>query len=600
MKTHLFHKKYLQYGIGMGLLGITSMLLFSGVFRWEQNAEEVFPITEEREEFAALNERFGVVEVRSLTENRIVGRAEPSRFLASVLQKDAEQADQEVIRTQLLLEDTNGSVFLLKSTQKRDEKMLQEYAALDMISLAELDQTGELSFDPEAIAVDMSGVLLEDAFSGAVPLRQKVRVAVIDSGIDIDHPAFRDALWVNTPEKNGTAGRDDDGNGFVDDFNGWDFVGDSYRVNDTVGHGTHVTGVIGAERTAFSSMYGVNADSTELIVLRVADASSGLKLSNVIAALEYAEKADADVVNMSFGFSQSSDIFQNVLKRLQERGVFLVAAAGNNNSPTPTYPAAYPEVVGVGSTNIDGSKWKTSNYGDWVDVTVPGQLLSTLPGGSYGTKSGTSQAAALATGFGAYIKAHFPNRTPQQMTTLLQRYATHFEDAFSVPEIILSVAEKEWIAGAALSLQQGRLPNEQEQESLALSRWMTEEEMYGFFLEIFPEKEGVLEAIAMTNRQQSPLTLAPNMLVNSTYLNALAAEMQLEQEKTLVAQDGSSESKVLIKQRDVMPVVRNIAQQLQFGDTVFLAAAAEENARYLSRYEFLVLVYQMLGSNLLN
>ena len=241
-------------------------------------------------------------------------------------------------------------------------------------------------------------------------------VAVIDTGVDFTHGDLRDNMWVNEKETAGD-GRDNDGNGYVDDYYGVDIVAGRGNGMDDHGHGTHVAGVIAAVNNLQGTV-GV-AFNTKIMSVK-AGMSSGYFTQDAIAkAILYAYENGADVINMSFGGTASSIAVQDALAKAYTRCV-LVASAGNDGAPNeglfavPNYPAAYPYVLGVMSVDKNGVESAFSNYdvaafnGVEYEVYAPGEdIVSTIPGDRYATWSGTSMAAPLVSGMAALLRSYY-------------------------------------------------------------------------------------------------------------------------------------------------------------------------------------------------
>lgn len=241
-------------------------------------------------------------------------------------------------------------------------------------------------------------------------------VAVIDTGIDVHHPDLKNNLWVNTAEKNGKKGVDDDGNGYIDDIYGFNFVHNNGDVTDSHGHGTHIAGIIGAEGGNGIGISGV-APRVSLMALKYYDPQApGLNnLNNTVKAIDYAVKNGAHIINYSGGGLESSPEEQAAIDRARRQGVLFVAAAGNERSNSDVkgyYPANYdlPNIISVTAIDKEQNVLSTSNWGaNSVDLAAPGNdIYSTLPGGKYGTSTGTSQATAFVSGVAALIMAHNP------------------------------------------------------------------------------------------------------------------------------------------------------------------------------------------------
>ncbi len=484
-------------------------------FYWQDGAAPSLGL-QEKKGIDLLNKRFGVVRISSVLDGKLIGAASSNRLLADVLTNDAVATESN---SEILLQTNTGEVLLLESSQKNAEtKMITAYSKLWNVEAVEKNQMGELFQDREQYNGDFSGATTLPTVNGS---DASVLVAVIDSGIDDHHPALTSGIWKNSIEASGRAGVDDDRNGRTDDIEGWDFVNDSSSVRDTVGHGTHVTGVIAARPTFLSDMTGINPRGTSVMVLKVADDKHGLKLSNVLAALRYAENKNVDVINMSLGFTDDSQIFRSAIHDLKEKGIYLVAAAGNNAESTKQYPAAYPEVLSVGSANIDGGRWQTSNFGEWVDINVPGKLLSTLPDNRYGTKSGTSQAAALITGLYSYYKYAYPEMDDATIETAIIDFAHTFENNAAVASLIAAGVNADWMKATADILKSGRFASAIEIKQLELQKVISQEEAYAFLLEYFGVRSEVIESIQVQQKASTPLAAAPNLLLDA-YLHPSA------------------------------------------------------------------------------
>ncbi len=248
-----------------------------------------------------------------------------------------------------------------------------------------------------------------------ITYRRDVIIAVIDTGIDLNHPSLKEALW-NNPGETGidqdgndrsSNGIDDDNNGYVDDVHGWDFTTQTNQPNDEHGHGTHIAGIIAA-RPKLAGYKGV-APNAKLMILKYFG-SSDSHLDFTIKAFEYAVKMKADIINYSGGGYRPSALERKWVIEAQKKGILVVAAAGNDGSNMDRrgfYPASYGlnNIVSVASINQHNRLSKSSNFGARkVDLAAPGEgILSTTPGGGFGLMSGTSQATAFVSGLAAKL-----------------------------------------------------------------------------------------------------------------------------------------------------------------------------------------------------
>jgi subtilisin family serine protease len=250
-------------------------------------------------------------------------------------------------------------------------------------------------------------------------------IAVLGTGVDVNHPDLKANIWVNKAEIPGNK-IDDDNNGFVDDVHGWNFESNnanvvpagSYSVSN---HETQVAGVIGAVGNNGQGVVGVNWQCS-IMVLRV---SLSFTTKEVADALKYAAANGARVVNMSFGgdiFGPEGDkIVEAAINNAYAQGVLLVASAGNSDSSYPHYPAAYYNVMAVSSTNGEDTKTGHSTFGPWVDIAAPGtDIVTTDLGNGYIATAGTSFSSPYVAAVAALVLAHRPSLTHVQVRAILE------------------------------------------------------------------------------------------------------------------------------------------------------------------------------------
>lgn len=233
----------------------------------------------------------------------------------------------------------------------------------------------------------------------------EVVVAVVDSGIKLDHPEF--------------AGRLTDG---------YDFVNGDDQPDDDAGHGTHTAGVIAAGMDNGAGAAGV-CPGCRLMPVKVLGANNLGTWSHLAQGILYAVDHGADVVNLSLGGSVASQTLAAAVDYAQAHGVVVVAAAGNYANDVPYYPAALDGVVGVGATTPQDNRWQNSNFGAAVDVVAPGDLiystyhqLDNIFGG-YMYLSGTSMATPHVSGLAGLALSLDPSLTPAEVLDVLQRGA---------------------------------------------------------------------------------------------------------------------------------------------------------------------------------
>jgi subtilisin family serine protease len=209
-----------------------------------------------------------------------------------------------------------------------------------------------------------------------------VVVAVIDSGVDVNHPDLQSNIWTN-PGETPDNGVDDDDNGFIDDVNGWDFYVNDKDPRDAHGHGTHVAGTIAAVGNNGIGITGVSW-SAKIMALRFLDAWGSGTTANAISAIEYANNMGADIINNSWG---GGGYVRALKEAIDASDAVVVCAAGNsgrNNDGIPHYPSSYTStnIVAVAASNQDDQlAWFSNRGAVSVDVAAPGtNIYSAAPG----------------------------------------------------------------------------------------------------------------------------------------------------------------------------------------------------------------------------
>lgn len=261
--------------------------------------------------------------------------------------------------------------------------------------------------------------------------KSDVLVAIIDGGFQYDHPDLADNAYVNTAELNGQPGVDDDGNGYVDDVYGYNFVIGSADVS-AHSHGTHVAGTVGAVNNNGVGVAGVAGGNgqggVKMLLCQVFDNRSNTD-ANYAGALVYAADMGADIAQCSWGWSSAGYYEQSVLDAIDYftqqgggkklSGGLCIFANGNNGDEGDYYPACYDKVVAVGAMTAMKTPAGYSSYGDWADITAPGGdmdygerygVLSTLPNGTYGYNEGTSMACPHVSGIAALVLSKYGSK----------------------------------------------------------------------------------------------------------------------------------------------------------------------------------------------
>ncbi len=283
-------------------------------------------------------------------------------------------------------------------------------------------------------------------------------VGVVDTGLDYLHKNLQNSIWINSKEDiNGNGkfdawsyeeeidgvfgdlnGTDDDGNGFIDDLIGYDFVDQSvanigdYRVIDPIPtdenhHGTKVSGVIAAQRIDGAGMQGLAYDA-KLMALRAFDITGNGESDDIARAIVYAALNGVDVLNFSFGQSSKSPLVEAAVRLASEMGVVIAASSGNSGSYYRHYPSDYDETISVGGSANNNNLYGASNYGSRLDICAPGSsVYTTTVNNDFAEASGTSLAAPHISAALALLKEKHPDYSPQELKSILMASAYDYK-----------------------------------------------------------------------------------------------------------------------------------------------------------------------------
>jgi len=276
-------------------------------------------------------------------------------------------------------------------------------------------------------------------------------VAVLDTGVDWDHPDLggphpdhvNGAVKTNWTEYYGTPGVDDDGNGYIDDIRGWDFVNspgegapgedDAVRDNDPAdfdGHGTNCSGIIGAIAGNGLGIAGTAAGCKILPVrigFRTASGQGIAYVSTMSTGMIFAAQNGADIINLSYG---TSSFLNWAMQTCAANGVMVFNSAGNDDVDTPDYLGTHPDAISVAATSDGDAKATFSNYGTWVEMSAPGvAMYTTNPTGGYESVQGTSFSCPLAAGAAALIWSAHPTWTGAQVQALMESTCDNIDAA---------------------------------------------------------------------------------------------------------------------------------------------------------------------------
>lgn len=341
-------------------------------------------------------------------------------------------------------DDILGRIIKISFDNDVEESVMNSLLSVDQsIEYIQKAGTYKMDFTPnDSLLTDQWALEKIKAFDAwdVTTGSDSIILAVIDTGIDYLHPDLDDKIFLN-PGETGTdnSGQDkrfnnidDDNNGFIDDYMGWDFTdrvgfpfdstGGDYLDwdNDPIdenGHGTFIAGIAGAETNNLSGIAGVAPD-IKLLNLRAFDPSGFGEEDDVAAAILYAVQNGAAVINMSFGDDAFSLVLRDVIRYAYSQDVVLVGSAGNSGSNTPHYPSGYSEVISVGNSTPEDFVASSSNYGSTLDMVAPGtQIVTTSRNYSYSSINGTSASAPFVSAAACLIlsKNNFTNEEVRQI-----------------------------------------------------------------------------------------------------------------------------------------------------------------------------------------
>lgn len=311
--------------------------------------------------------------------------------------------------------------------------------------------------DPGEQGADISALGAWERFTTG---SRDVVVAVIDSGVDYNHDDLKNNIWMNDDETPGN-GKDDDGNGFVDDVYGYDFSYNDGDPMDENKHGTHCAGTIGAEGNNDLGVVGV-CHSVRIMPVRFLDEFGSGSTDSAVKAILYAVDNGAHILNNSWGGGGFSNALKEAIAYANDHDVLFVAAAGNSardNDKYPHYPSSYdvPNVLAVAATDCQDYMASFSCYGaESVDLGAPGvKIISAVPGNQYKALNGTSMATPHVSGAAALLKAYKPDLTALEIKDILMNTVDIKDDLvgktltggrLNVERALEAVGSGEWIS----------------------------------------------------------------------------------------------------------------------------------------------------------
>lgn len=296
-------------------------------------------------------------------------------------------------------------------------------------------------------------------------------VAVLDTGVDRNHPDLFNNIWTNSGEIPGN-GIDDDGNGFTDDVWGWNFARNDNNTLDAQGHGTHVAGTIAGANDG-NGVTGIAYQAQIMPVKVLGDDGFG-SYEGIANGIVYAVQNGANVINMSLGGPDLSPVIEDAIAYASSQGVIVVSAAGNQSAPEPSTPARYAVDYGVAvgavgrSNNLADFSNQAGNNPSMIYVTAPGEgIFSSIPNGRFDTWDGTSMATPHVAGIVALMLDANPNLSDGQVrqiitsSTIVTPEITTNLSSFGIQSVKSSVAAPSFFFssdGSTVNIPQVTLP----------------------------------------------------------------------------------------------------------------------------------------------
>ncbi|MFC1781985.1 S8 family serine peptidase [Planctomycetota bacterium] len=304
--------------------------------------------------------------------------------------------------------------------------------------------SGRYNAPPGTIDSDIDAPEAWDIYTGS----PEVIIAVVDTGVDYNHRDLEHNIWVNEAELSGTVKIDDDGNGYVDDIYGYDFAYNDKNPLDDHGHGTHCAGIIAAEGNNGLDISGICWQG-QIMSVKFLNSSGYGDTVDAVSAIYYAVNNGAEVISNSWSGGNYSETLREAIDYAHSQGVVILAAAGNNNSSVPQYPAYYDHVIAIAATDSNDDRAPFSNYGDWIDLAAPGvDILSLRAGGTsmgiptsgYTTiASGTSMSCPHVAGACGFLLSVNPLLSRDQVYDILLQTADLIAAEISVTDARLNL-----------------------------------------------------------------------------------------------------------------------------------------------------------------
>ncbi len=386
--------------------------------------------------------------------NNLAAQTEPNQMYLKI---NFNQVTEEAVTDSLDILLTENLIIAYEKTFKLEHDSLRPFYTLEVIGpeyklvlFSKANQCPWIEFVEEIpiyqhllIPNDLNGrqwglrkVNAEQAWDESVG-DSLITIAIIDDGVLLDHEDLIGAIWKNPNEIPGN-GIDDDMNGYIDDFNGFDVADNdpdvrpppTFITNQYFSHGTHCAGIAGAQTNNAIGMASLGYN-IRIIPVKAARSSSRVGLlTHLVQGIEYAVAAKANVINLSFGDVRQSSPMKQILLVANQQGIVCIAAAGNGGTDVPIYPANYPYVISVGATDSMDIKSIWSNFGGLTDVMAPGEVIWSAiatSNSAYAYMSGTSASSSLVSSLAALMLSKDPLMTPQMIEDCIKSTSVNID-----------------------------------------------------------------------------------------------------------------------------------------------------------------------------
>lgn len=300
------------------------------------------------------------------------------------------------------------------------QQVIHQLMATKLLEYAEPYYLPQLTYTPNDPQLSQQYYLgLIDAYN-AWNINQgdsSITIGITDTGWETTHPDLMNKIKINYNDP--INGIDDDNDGYTDNYLGWDLgMNDNNAQFESISHGVAVTGIAAAQTDNATGIASVGFKTT-FLPIKISNAT-GI-LTHAYQGIVYAADQNCFIINCSWGSYDNSRFQEDIVNYAQiNKGALVIAAAGNDNSTDPFYPAAYNGVIAVAASDQNDIKKNNSNHGYYLDITAPGESIFTTVSTAYGTNSGTSMAAPIVAGAAAIVKNQFPSYTAAQVAAQLK------------------------------------------------------------------------------------------------------------------------------------------------------------------------------------